>query len=60
MQSIIIMTEKVIAQKTGHIMKHGKIVVIITLKWFSPTDHPPKLKILTYFYKTRSKKTSES
>jgi hypothetical protein len=29
-------TEKVIAQKTGHMMKQGIIVEIITAKWFEP------------------------
>jgi len=32
MQSISIITEKVIAQKTGHIMNAGRIVEMIVLK----------------------------
>tara|TARA_B110000285_G_scaffold85859_1_gene98504 strand:- start:3250 stop:3360 length:111 start_codon:yes stop_codon:yes gene_type:complete len=36
MQSISIITEKVIAQKTGHIMKAGIIVEMITWKWLVP------------------------
>jgi len=60
MQSISMITEKVIAQKTGHMMKAGMIVVMIVLKWLPPSDHPPKLKMETYFSKTRLKKTSDN
>ncbi len=60
MQSISIITEKGIAQKIGHIMKAGRIVEMIVLKGLSPSLIPPKLKIETYFSKTRLKKTSDN
>jgi len=60
MQSISIITEKVIDQKTGHIMKDGIIVKITTLKALGELDDPKKLKIETYFCKTRLKKTSDN
>jgi len=34
MQSISMITEKVIAQKTGHMMKDARTVIMITTKWF--------------------------
>jgi len=60
MQSISIITEKVIAQKTGHIMKAGRMVVTITWKWLVLALHPARLKIETYFSITRLKKTSDN
>jgi len=54
------MTEKVIPQKTGHMMKEARIVIMIVTPWLSPCEVPAKLKIETYFYKTRLKKTSDS
>jgi hypothetical protein len=66
MQSISIITEKVIAQKTGHIMNAGMMVKIMILKWPSLTDAAPvvnispKLNIETYFLKTRLKNTSDN
>ena len=60
MQSISMITEKVIAQKTGHIMNAGMTVKMIILKWLSVFNKPAKSNMETYFSKMRLKKTSDS